>query len=89
MSRIGKMPKDYKSKAVEEGVFAYWQGRGIEEKVREAGQGKFYFLDGPPYVTNPIHVGTAWNKILKDAYIRFYRMKGFRVRDQPGFDMHG
>lgn len=89
MSRIGRMPKDYDSKTVEEGVFAYWRERGIEKKVRDAGEGKFYFLDGPPYVTNPIHVGTAWNKILKDAYIRFYRMNGFRVRDQPGFDMHG
>lgn len=50
---------------------------------------KFYFLDGPPYATGSIHVGTAWNKILKDAFIRFWRMTGFNVWDQPGYDTHG
>ncbi|MDI9643665.1 MAG: isoleucine--tRNA ligase [Candidatus Verstraetearchaeota archaeon] len=89
MSKIGKMSKEYEFKSVEESVFSYWSETGVEEKVRSNGKEKFYFLDGPPYVTNPIHVGTAWNKILKDAFIRFYRMKGFKVRDQPGFDMHG
>ena len=29
------------------------------------------------------------NKTIKDTLIRFWRMKGYNVRDQPGFDMHG
>ncbi|MBI4174087.1 MAG: isoleucine--tRNA ligase, partial [Candidatus Aenigmarchaeota archaeon] len=49
----------------------------------------FYFLDGPPYATGSIHMGTAWNKILKDTFIRFWRMAGFNVWDQPGYDTHG
>lgn len=90
MPFIGEMPKDYSSKAVEEETFKFWEDEGIPEKVRaRGGERKFYFLDGPPYVTNPIHVGTAWNKTLKDAYIRYFRMNGYDVRDQPGFDMHG
>ncbi|HLD83308.1 MAG TPA: class I tRNA ligase family protein, partial [archaeon] len=56
--------------------------------LRAKGQ-KFYFLDGPPYATGAIHMGTAWNKVLKDAYIRYFRMSGFNVRDQPGYDTHG
>ncbi|MCK4758328.1 MAG: isoleucine--tRNA ligase, partial [Thermoplasmata archaeon] len=36
-----------------------------------------------------IHLGTAWNKILKDTVIRFRRMQKYNVRDQAGFDMHG
>src|SRR5207245_734679 len=43
----------------------------------------------PPYVTNAPHVGIAWNKTLKDIVIRYYRMKGFNVHDQPGYDCHG
>ena len=90
MPFIGEIPKDYNSKVVEEETFKFWEGEGILEKVRaRGGKRKFYFLDGPPYVTNPIHVGTAWNKTLKDAYIRYFRMNGYDVRDQPGFDMHG
>jgi isoleucyl-tRNA synthetase len=90
MAPVGEIPKDYSSKAVEEEASKLWGDWKIPEKLRDRkGKEKFYFLDGPPYVTNPIHVGTAWNKALKDAYIRYLRMNGFHVRDQPGFDMHG
>ena len=34
-------------------------------------------------------MGLAWNKTLKDIVIRYFRMKGFNVHDQPGFDCHG
>ncbi|RLE50298.1 MAG: isoleucine--tRNA ligase [Candidatus Methanomethylicota archaeon] len=91
MAFIGLLPKDYEPQRFEEEILSWWEANKIREKVNQlrANGPKFYFLDGPPYVTNPIHVGTAWNKILKDAYLRFYRMKGYHVRDQPGFDMHG
>lgn len=90
MAPVGEIPKDYSPKEVEGEAFRFWAESRIPEKLRERKGGKkFYFLDGPPYVTNPIHVGTAWNKALKDAYIRYLRMNGFNVRDQPGFDMHG
>jgi isoleucyl-tRNA synthetase len=29
------------------------------------------------------------NKVLKDFYLRFFRMHGFDVWDQPGYDTHG
>ncbi len=56
--------------------------------MRKGGK-PFFFMDGPPYATGRIHLGTAWNKILKDTYIRFYRMNGYDVFDRPGFDTHG
>lgn len=89
MSVIGEIPKDYDAKGFEKEIFEFWEKEKIPEKARLKGNQKFYFLDGPPYVTNPIHVGTAWNKSLKDAYIRYFKMRGYQVRDQPGFDMHG
>ncbi len=75
----------------EQKINEFWISNKIYEKVkrlRESGK-KFYFLDGPPYASGAIHIGTAWNKILKDVYIRFYRMLGYNVRDQPGYDTHG
>src|SRR3989338_6290215 len=82
----------YNPQNVEEQIRLYWDHESIPSKVQEASRSisrKFFFMDGPPYASGAIHMGTAWNKILKDAYIRFFRMKGFDVWDQPGYDTHG
>ena len=81
----------YKPQELEEEVLAWWRQNAVYEKAKQLGVGKqkFYFLDGPPYVTNIPHVGTAWNKILKDAILRYKRMAGFDVHDKPGYDCHG
>ena len=76
------------NKHQEEEIKRFWESHNIYEKSKRSGK-KFYFVDGPPYATGSIHMGTAWNKILKDAYIRFWRMNGFNVWDQPGYDTHG
>jgi len=88
---VGKTPRKYAVRSVEEEVLRWWEERSIyaKSKSQRKGRKKFYFLDGPPYVTNPPHVGTAWNKLLKDVVIRYKRMRGFDVRDQPGYDCHG
>src|SRR3989338_5213713 len=52
------------------------------------GKKKFYFLDGPPYTSGKVHLGTAWNKSLKDMVLRYKRMQGFDVWDRAGYDMH-
>ncbi|RLE43005.1 isoleucine--tRNA ligase, partial [Candidatus Woesearchaeota archaeon] len=49
----------------------------------------FYFLDGPPYTSGHVHLGTAWNKSLKDCVLRYLRMRGYDVWDRAGYDMHG
>ena len=81
----------YNVKESEEKILKFWKSKNIPEKVRKLRRGgkKFYFLDGPPYATGYIHMGTALNKILKDTYIRFFRMLGYDVWDQPGYDTHG
>ncbi len=58
------------------------------KKLRERGK-DYYFVDGPPYTTGSIHLGQALNKTIKDSVVRWRRMEGFNVRDQPGYDMHG
>ncbi len=78
-------------KSVESHVLKKWKENNTAEKYMHyrTGKKKYYFLDGPPYATASIHMGTAWNKILKDYYIRFKRLQGFDCKLQAGFDMHG
>ncbi len=78
-------------KEIEEKIMEFWEREKIYQKVKEKRKrGKtFYFLDGPPYATGSIHMGTALNKIIKDCYLRFLRMFGYNVWDRPGFDCHG
>lgn len=88
---VGKLGREYKPQKTEEEVLKWWQTNRSYEKTKKKllNRRKFYFLDGPPYVNAPPHVGTAWNKTLKDVVIRYWRMKGYNVWDQPGYDCHG
>ncbi len=88
---VGKVPKEYLPQTYEQQTLEWWEKNRIYEKVKKLleGKPKYYFVDGPPYVTNPPHVGTAWNKLLKDCILRYKRMAGYDVRDQPGYDCHG
>ncbi|RLG26629.1 isoleucine--tRNA ligase, partial [Methanosarcinales archaeon] len=81
----------YDSKEVESSIMSFWDEINAYSKVRELRRGgeKFFFVDGPPYTTGKIHLGTAWNKVIKDSILRFKSMRGFHVRDRAGWDMHG
>jgi isoleucyl-tRNA synthetase len=89
---VGELPKQYDPKVVEAEANDLWdkdQTYELVKKVRSRGE-KFYFLDGPPFPSSDTpHIGTAWNKVLKDTVIRYKRSRGFNVRDQPGYDCHG
>jgi len=77
------------SKQKEEAVREFWSKNRIPEKARRQNsksKKKYYFMDGPPYATGHIHMGTALNKILKDIAMRSRRMQGFDVFDRPGYD---
>ncbi|MEM4239823.1 MAG: isoleucine--tRNA ligase [Candidatus Woesearchaeota archaeon] len=81
----------YDPKTIEPGVMKFWEKEQIYEKAKKRGIGKkkYYFLDGPPYTSGHVHIGTAWNKALKDAILRYKRMRGLEVWDRAGYDMHG
>ena len=81
----------YHFSEVEPRILKFWSDSKIWEKAKEKNKGKqhFYFLDGPPYTSGKVHIGTAWNKSLKDCILRYKRMKGFDVWDRAGYDMHG
>lgn len=83
------LPQRYSPREIEAEIFKFWEEKRIYEKLKKREGKKFYFLDGPPYTTGRIHLGTAWNKIIKDTILRYLRMRGFNPIDTPGWDMHG
>lgn len=77
--------------ALEEQLLKRWAEQDIYAKTFAANQGntKFIVHDGPPYANGPIHLGHAYNKILKDMVAKNQRMAGKHVPVTPGFDCHG
>ncbi len=69
--------------------------RWVQEKLYEKaftqneGKTKYILHDGPPYANGNIHLGTAYNKTLKDIFTKSHRMMGFHVPVTPGWDCHG
>lgn len=57
--------------------------------MQNAGKKKFILHDGPPYANGNIHIGHAYNKILKDMVTKSQRMLGKHVPVTPGWDCHG
>ena len=82
---------EYNPEKVEQKVSQHWEENNVREKAlnRNEDSDRFYFLDGPPYASGNIHMGTGLNKILKDFYIRFHRKLGYNTHAQPGYDTHG
>ncbi|MDO8642685.1 MAG: isoleucine--tRNA ligase [Candidatus Woesearchaeota archaeon] len=82
----------YAPTTLEPAVLQFWNKHktypSLKKKLSK-GHDAFYFLDGPPYTSGKVHLGTAWNKSLKDAVLRYKRMQGFNVWDRAGYDMHG
>jgi isoleucyl-tRNA synthetase len=72
-------------------VLKQWDKGELYKKLLEKGEGKPLFIlhDGPPYANGNIHVGHAFNKILKDIILRSRRMAGFNAPYVPGWDCHG
>ncbi len=83
--------KMYDFKKTEQEVYDYWEKSKIYQIAKDKTKnGKiYYWLDGPPYTSGKVHLGTAWNKSLKDIPLRYKRMQGFNVWDRAGYDMHG
>ncbi len=72
-------------------ILKFWKDKKIYEKSKKKNSRgkKFYLMDGPPYATGHIHMGTALNKILKDIAMRSQRLQGKDVFDRAGYDTHG
>lgn len=68
-----------------------WQEEEIYRLAFECNKGaqKFVLHDGPPYTNGHMHLGHAYNNVLKDMLTKSRRMTGMHVPVQPGWDCHG
>jgi len=68
-----------------------WEKEDLYGQVQAKTKDKpLYILhDGPPYANGHIHLGTAFNKVLKDIILKSRRMAGFHCPYVPGWDCHG
>jgi isoleucyl-tRNA synthetase len=68
-----------------------WEKMDLYGKIRQARAGRPLWVlhDGPPYANGNIHLGTAFNKILKDFIVKSRSMAGFDAPYVPGWDCHG
>ncbi|HPH48364.1 MAG TPA: isoleucine--tRNA ligase, partial [Methanothrix sp.] len=88
---ISEVAGQYNARELENQIRSLWERDDTYHKVRQlrVGGKKFFFVDGPPYTTGRIHLGTAWNKVIKDSILRYKSMNCFEVKDRAGWDMHG
>lgn len=68
-----------------------WEKENLYAQLQQAAADRPLFVlhDGPPYANGNIHLGTAFNKVLKDIILRSKRMAGFNAPYIPGWDCHG
>jgi isoleucyl-tRNA synthetase len=68
-----------------------WAQENLSEKTFTHNKGKAQFIlhDGPPYANGNIHIGHAYNKIIKDIVVKSQRMFGKHAPVTPGWDCHG
>jgi isoleucyl-tRNA synthetase len=96
LKKTVNLPKtDFPMKAnlpvAEPKMLEHWEAINLYQRIREArtGRPKYVLHDGPPYANGNIHIGTAFNKILKDLFVKSKSMAGFDAPYVPGWDCHG
>src|SRR5579864_6988206 len=72
-------------------LLARWAETGLYDRIRGSREGRPQYVlhDGPPYANGSIHLGTAFNKVLKDFIVKSKTMEGFDSPYVPGWDCHG
>ncbi len=75
----------------EPGWLQRWDELDVYRKSLEkrASGEPFVLHDGPPYANGHIHMGTAYNKVLKDLIVKYKSMRGYYAPYVPGWDCHG
>jgi isoleucyl-tRNA synthetase len=69
----------------------FWDDISLNNQLmkKRADSPEFILHDGPPYANGNIHIGTAFNKVLKDFIPKYKWMRGYKAPYVPGWDTHG
>ena len=89
---IEEAQRSYNSRIIEETVQKFWKDMDIYQRTKKLREDKpkYSFLEwATSYCSGRIHLGTAWNKIIKDTFLRYKSMSGFNIRRQPGWTLMG
>ncbi|PLX30028.1 MAG: isoleucine--tRNA ligase [Alphaproteobacteria bacterium] len=72
-------------------TLSWWQTQNIYQKIQDKNKNNqtYALHDGPPYANGHLHMGHALNKILKDVFLKYKAMQGFKTPFTPGWDCHG
>lgn len=72
-------------------ILKEWQEKRLYDVIRERSKNlpKFILQDGPPFANGKPHMGTAFNRVIKDVILRFKQMQGYDAPFVPGWDCHG
>ncbi|MEK6951943.1 MAG: class I tRNA ligase family protein, partial [Nanoarchaeota archaeon] len=87
-----KVSNTYDFIEMEKKWLKYWDEKGITKKYlnkNNSSKKYFSFMDGPITANNPMGVHHAWGRTYKDLWQRYFTLKGFKQRYQPGFDCQG
>ena len=84
MAQIHTLIKNHKI-----AMFGLLDKKRLKLHTRIEAAGGLTILNGPPYASGKMHIGTVYNSILKDFYLRYYRMLGYQVSFSYSYDMHG
>ncbi len=80
------------SRSVQDRVLAYWERAGVPGAALDRARSErvFRFTEGPPTANGAPHLGHLVARTLKDAELRYHRMRGERlVSPMAGWDCHG
>lgn len=77
--------------AIEYEILNFWdKNKCFFELMKKNENGPtFRFLDGPITANNPMGVHHAWGRTLKDIFLRYKALNGYRSHYQNGFDCQG
>ena len=77
--------------SIEHEILKFWQENECFKKLQKKNEGgpPFRFVDGPITANNPMGVHHAWGRILKDIFLRYKALRGYRSHYQNGFDCQG
>jgi isoleucyl-tRNA synthetase len=72
-------------------ILKHWEEIDLYRLIRDSSKDRPRYMlhDGPPYANGHIHMGTAFNKILKDIIVKSRQMAGYDAPYVPGWDCHG
>ncbi len=72
-------------------IIKKWEEKNIYKKIKnnKKKKNKFIIHDGPPYANGEIHIGHAFNKILKDIILKYKNLMNYNIQYIPGWDCHG